>query len=177
MKLLFILLFILVYLIFGLEIGYTTTSPWYTHITYMFQHGSWWHLVLNSIAFYSLYLALERIYRPSVIALFAVTSAFVCSWLCMRYTQPVVGASGMIYAMIGMYLYLVSIGIYKYKNRRTLIFSLLVIVASLISSFFHRNSAGLLHLLCLCSGFAFASSTGKLCRIPKRNKNKSQLSS
>lgn len=151
MKHIFILSFLLIYTFFGTELGYTATLPIWKHITYMFQHGSIAHLCINSLSFYMLFTALQRYISPYKIAFMAISIAFTMSFL-THYSKVVVGSSGMIYAMLGIYLFLVSIGKIKYRSTAALIIGLLTIATSLIISFLQHNSAGMLHLLCLTSG-------------------------
>lgn len=154
MKYLFIFAFVGVYYFFGLELGYTVTSPWWTHVTYMFQHANVWHLLLNSFSWWVLFKALERFYRPWVIAAGAMLVAVVASWLCV-YSVPTVGASGMIYALMGAFLMLVATGKLVYRRRADLILLIVSVVTFLVIGFIKHNSAGLLHLLCLVAGFGF----------------------
>lgn len=156
MKYLFILSFILTYLFLGLELGYTATSSWSTHITYSFQHAGLMHLLLNCISFFFLFRVLEKYIASWHIAVIALSIAFAVSFLCI-YSRVVVGASAMIYAMIGIYFFLVFIGKIDIKNKIQLFTGIAFIILSIIISFFKPNSAGLLHLLCLISGCIISS--------------------
>lgn len=149
------LLLTVVYLFFGLELGYTATSPWWTHVTYMFQHSGWLHLLLNAVAFYSLFGLLQRFFRPWLIVSVMFASAFGWSFVCV-YPLPVVGSSGLVYAMLGMYFMLVSVGKIRYRNRFDLHLAIVSVATFLLISFLKHNSAGLLHLLCLISGYVTA---------------------
>ena len=51
MKYIFVLTFFIVFFTFDKSIGYTNTSPIWTHFTYMFQHANIIHLGINSLAF------------------------------------------------------------------------------------------------------------------------------
>jgi membrane associated rhomboid family serine protease len=102
MKYLMIAAYIIIYVFFGTELGYTTTSPWWTHITYMFQHASWIHLILNSVA---LYFALKAI-KVRIKDWWSIPVAFtaaVAVTFAARYSIPTVGASGFIYALWGVH--------------------------------------------------------------------------
>lgn len=152
MKYIFILTFFLVYAFLGLKLGYTATSPWYTHITYSFQHASIMHLLINSFAFWTLYRVLERYISSWHIAIIALFTAISMSFFA-SYIIVVVGASGMIYTMMGMYFFLVSIHKIHFKDKTTLIVSIISVITFLIISFLKHNSAGMLHLLCLSFGY------------------------
>lgn len=156
MKYLFLFSFAFAFAFFNLELGYTATSPTWTHITYMFQHGTLVHLCINCFSFLAFFKVLERFYAPYKIAVVIVMVAFGSSFLCL-YAKPVVGASGMIYAMLGMFISLVRYRVICLRNRAAL-YVLFLSTATFISiGFFKHNSAGLLHLLCLISGYTISS--------------------
>ncbi len=152
MKHFFILVFAIVYIFFGNELGYTSSLPVWKHITYNFQHATPIHLLMNSVSFYFIFRVLERYLAKIKIISIALFVAFATSFLC-RYDKPVVGASGMIYAMLGIYLYLIFKKTIQMKNKQVLIIMLLSIAMFLAIGFFKHNTAALLHLLCLAGGF------------------------
>ena len=152
MRTIFIITFFVVFVTFGNDIGYTSTLPIWKHFTYVFQHGSVLHLIINSFSFYMLFGMLQRFIRPSVIIAIGYTSAVVMSFFA-SYGVPVVGASGMIYAMLGIYLYLIKVKRIAFKNKTSLYVMLASITAFLIISLIKPNQAGMLHLLCLLNGF------------------------
>ena len=148
MSYLFIAILIAVYFIFDTSLGYSLTSPVYTHFTYVFQHAGLLHLVANSISFLSFYNLLHRVcnafYYPYLIA---VLSSFFS-----EYDKVTVGASGMIYAMIGM-----TIG-YAFKGEKLKITSkkkfalmILLILVSLLIGFFN-GSNNVVHIISLILG-------------------------
>ena len=141
----------LVYLCFGTELGYTANAAWYTHFTYMWQHGSWLHLILNSVSMFVLFNLVQRFYRPVVIVAVLVACAWSMSYV-VSYDKPVVGASGMVYALMGMYFSLVILGKLKYAKIENMVLSLLSVAVFLAISMIKHNSAGLLHLACLAAG-------------------------
>lgn len=156
MKYLFLLSFLLVYCFFGLELGYTATSPAWKHVTYIFQHASVIHLLMNSFAFWTLSVALYRFVPEYKVYAISITVAVLASFVC-TYSKVVVGASGMIYAMLGMYFFLVAVGKIRFKNKIALVVSILSVIIFLTISFLKQNSAGMLHLLCLCGGLLSTS--------------------
>lgn len=148
MSYLFIAILIAVYFIFDTSLGYSLTSPIYTHFTYVFQHAGLLHLVANSISFLSFYNLLHRVcnafYYPYLIA---VLSSFFS-----EYDKVTIGASGMIYAMIGM-----TIG-YAFKGEKLKITSkkkfalmILLILVSLLIGFFN-SSNNVVHIISLILG-------------------------
>lgn len=147
MKYIFILIFILVYSFFGLELGYTNNSGWLSHFTYMFQHSNIIHLLLNSFSFLVVWIALQRFVKQVyILPVFII--AFAASFLpYASYVEPTVGVSGVVYAMMGMFvLYL--------KNKGLVIFLLSVLI-TLIVSYFVPNSNFFLHLYCLVGGVVY----------------------
>lgn len=152
MKYLFILTFIIIYAFFGLNLGYTETFPVWKHITYSFQHDGFFHLLVNSITFFLLFRVLQKHMLSSHIALIALFVAFSMSFFCL-YSRVVVGSSGLIYAMIGIFFFLVTIRKIKFKNQIALVTSIVSVITFLVISFFRVNSAGMLHLLCLVFGY------------------------
>lgn len=152
MKYLFIFTFIIIYAFFGLNVGYTATIPIWKHITYSFQHDGFFHLLVNSITFFLLFRVLQKHMISFHILLIILFVAFSMSFFCI-YSRVVVGSSGMIYAMMGIFFFLVTIRKIIFKNPLALITSIVSVITFLVISFFRVNSAGMLHLLCLVSGY------------------------
>ena len=153
MKYIYVLIFSIVFILFGVEIGYTNQSPLYTHFTYMFQHSGVVHFLINSFAFIGMFRTMEKFVNKWVLSASIITVSFASSFMSM-YNIPTVGASAMIYAMIGMFI---GITIFR-KNiriadtKKYLLF-LFVVLLSLTASFFKHNSNFYLHLASLISGF------------------------
>ena len=156
MKTLMIFVWGLVYIFFGLELGYTATSPGWTHLTYSFQHASFIHLVLNCVGFFFMMRALEIRYRPAVLIGVAYIISVGASFM-VYYPKPVVGASGMVYALIGMFAWVVLTNLPRIvgKARQNNILFLITIAAALIISLLNPVSAGRIHLICMMAGAAY----------------------
>jgi membrane associated rhomboid family serine protease len=156
MKYLFVAVFILVYVFFGIEPGYTLTSPLYTHFTYMFAHAGVIHLVLNSAMFIGMFRGVENLgaCTKGVLTLTVITSGFAASlapFAC--FTTPTVGSSSMIYALIGIYLiYAWGCKAIKIINRPKFITYIICICVSLVISYFKPSSNFPLHVLSLLAG-------------------------
>lgn len=152
-KYIFVLLFIVVYSQFGLDIGYTTTSKFYTHITYMFQHSGIIHLAINSVAFIVMFHNLRKLLNIWIIIVSMLICGFAASFQSM-YDIPTVGASSMIYAMmgidIGMTLMCKKI---KVANTRRYLLFICGLVLCLSISAFRQNSNYLVHIYSLIFGF------------------------
>lgn len=152
-KYIFVLLFIVVYCVFGLELGYTTSSPFYTHITYMFQHSGIIHLAFNSIAFIAIFYNLQKVVNTWIIIASILICGFGASFMSM-YDIPTVGASSMVYAMvgidIGMTLFCKQIKIAN--TRRYLLFICTFLFCLSLSAVLH-NSNFLVHIYSFIFGF------------------------
>ncbi|MDR0872834.1 MAG: rhomboid family intramembrane serine protease [Prevotellaceae bacterium] len=153
MKPIFILIFILVFIFFENELGYTGIFPLWKHLAFHFQHSNFLHLLINSVCFCFVFKSLRVFVRSRTIILVSLTAATAASFFCC-YDIPVVGASAMIYAMIGM---LIIIFWRKGYFRQKAFFKnfalwLCCITLSLTISFFKTNSATMLHLISLFSG-------------------------
>ena len=155
MKYLFALIFILVFIFFDNSIGYTNTSPTYTHLTYMFQHSNIIHLIINSFAFIGMFRVMERFVNKWTLPALIILTAFASSFLSM-YDIPTVGASGMIYAMIGMFFGLIISGEAPIKiDKKKMSMFIFMVLFSLIISFFKQNSNFVLHIYCMIIGAYF----------------------
>ena len=103
MKYLVVLIFIIVYLFFpGDGLGYTCTSPFYTHFSYMFQHQGVMHLAINSMSFIGISRLAGRMVNKWLLAMLSFGGGFVLSFFTAG-QLPTVGASGVIYIMTGLY--------------------------------------------------------------------------
>lgn len=152
MKYIYVLIFIVVYIICGLEIGYTYQSSLYTHFTYMFQHSGIVHLLINSLAFIGMFRTMEKFVNKWLLSVSIIIISFAASFTAM-YDIPTVGASAMIYAMIGMFfgmtIYCKNI---KITDTKKYLLFLSVVVISLTISFFKHNSNFALHFFSMIWG-------------------------
>lgn len=147
-----IFLFIIVHLFAGNELGYSISSPLYTHFTYQFQHLNWIHLTFNSISFVAFSKILNKVYPESLIILYAYFISFVVSFF-SEYHLPTVGSSAMIYAMVGLFLSLSIIGDKLHiVNHRKFIVLIIGILLSFIISYFKNSANNICHLLALAIG-------------------------
>ena len=131
--------------------GYSDTSPWWTHFTYVFPHSGFFHLFINSIAYFSLFNLLKQRYSKWLLLSVPYIIAVVMS-LFSSYPIPTVGASGMIYSMIGFFIGLVIIKRIRFKHRWYLGVFIFGMSLGFIISFFKESSNTLLHGLCLVAG-------------------------
>lgn len=149
MNYIIVLTFLLVYNLFDTSLGYSHTSPLYTHFTYVFQHAGIVHLIANSISFISFSNLLGKVtnafYYPYLIAVLASFAS--------EYDKPTVGASGMDYAMIGMVLaYACKGDKIKIVDKRK--FALMVgLICISIGLGFITGSNNAIHIYSLLIGF------------------------
>jgi membrane associated rhomboid family serine protease len=147
--------FIAVHIAFGTEqIGYNTTSPWWTHITYIFAHVNIYHLVGNAIAFYTCFgtYATFHLIKPRSALLLCTGIAFAASFFA-EYERPTVGASGAIYALFGMIVARLLCSHTIYTMTRNLGAFFVTLAACLLMQAFSAGVNVRLHLICLFLGF------------------------
>lgn len=156
MKYLFVLIFILTFILFENDMGYTNDSPIYTHLTYMFQHSGILHLTMNSIAFIGVFHTLQKFLSKWIILPMIILSGFLASFP-SAYAIPTVGASTMIYTMIGAYISitLLSREIKITDTRKYLLFIFCVAI-SLLLSLLNQGSNFLAHFHSLIFGFSIS---------------------
>lgn len=150
MKYIFVIFFIITYILFGNELGYTHTSPFYTHFTYMFQHAGISHLVMNSIVFISMFYRIQENVNQWLLSGILIIASFIASFLSI-YDIPTVGASSMIYVMIGMFFSFVVLSD-TIKDKKKYFTSTLVVFSALLISAFKHNSNFWLHVFSLLIG-------------------------
>lgn len=147
--------FVLVHVLCGMELACAPGTPWWTHLTYLFQHAGWWHLAVNALSFVGMSRLLTKFLPYGPVLCIGVAVAVGASFVCW-YERGVVGASGVVYALIGEYLWLVGSGTIRYRDKRQLYAFLAGVLLSLCVGFFKASSAGLLHLVCLAGGYGLA---------------------
>lgn len=147
MQYLIVLVFIFVYAM-GYDLGYNSSTPLYTHLSYMFQHASILHLVMNSLAFVTMFRACKLFVSKYWVFAISVIVALGASFFGV-YELKTVGASGMVYAMMGFY-------IFSYldanKPTRSFYIFLLAISVSIVISVFKESSNVFLHIAALIGG-------------------------
>jgi membrane associated rhomboid family serine protease len=152
MKYIFVAVFILVYILFDERLGYTNDSPLWTHFTYQFQHSGVIHLLLNSFAFIGMFRLLEKFVSRTALSLSVIVVGFTASFLSM-YDIPTLGASSMVYAMIGIFFAMANLcnDIRIIDKKKFSLFILSLIVCLTISAL-KSNSNFFLHVFSLLLG-------------------------
>ncbi|WP_099465549.1 rhomboid family intramembrane serine protease [Parabacteroides provencensis] len=152
MEYIVIILFVIVHICAGNELGYSSSSPIWTHATYQFQHLNWIHLLLNSFTFLSLCKILRKALPLSLILVYAYFTSVIISFF-SELDLPTVGASGMIYAMSGMFISISLIGeklrIVDYSKFSLFLFGITI---ALVLSAIKPHINFFCHLLGLCLG-------------------------
>lgn len=148
LKYLIVAVFFVVYALWGRELGFSDSSPGWTHLTYMFQHASIIHLLLNSFVFVSAFRVMEKFVRPVKLFLVIYTIAFLASFAAME-DRVTVGSSGMIYALVGMETVIVIFNNATVKQKRLFFFSIAIM---LIASFLNAGSSFMVHIVCFVFG-------------------------
>ncbi|MDR1526223.1 MAG: rhomboid family intramembrane serine protease, partial [Dysgonamonadaceae bacterium] len=140
------------YIVFDVNIGYTNTSPLWTHLTYQFQHAGIVHLVINSLSFIGMFRLLEKFINRWVLSVSIVIVGFIASFLSM-YNAPTVGASAMVYAMSGMFFAMINLcpDIRILDKKKFAVF-IVGIAACLFISASKGNSNFFLHVFSLLLG-------------------------
>jgi membrane associated rhomboid family serine protease len=154
MKYLFVLVFIFVLTAFDKSIGYTDISPWWTHLTYMFQHTGILHLIVNSLAFIGMFRILEKIVDKYVLLAAILSIGFIASFLSM-YKIPTLGISGAVYAMPGIYFALVRVKRLTVIDRKKFYLFVFSVILCLSFSFFNPHSNFRLHVFSTIMGYVF----------------------
>jgi membrane associated rhomboid family serine protease len=137
---------------------------WFQVFTYMFMHGSFWHLLFNMLGLFFFGVQVERRVGSNEFLLFYLLSGVVAGlfsllvyWLTGAYAVSLVGASGAVFAV------LLAFATY-YPTARILLFGIVPIRAPVLVigyavlelvSMFSRNRGNVAHLTHL-AGFAIA---------------------
>ncbi len=146
MQYLIAIVFIIVFSVFDNSLGFCIGSPFYTHFTYMFQHASVMHLVLTSFSFIAMFRVLTIFANKYKLFLALVIIGFISSYF-SECQLPTVGASSMVYGMIGMMYGFIWNKILEFMERSILILNLVGLLIALLISCFTKNSNFSIHLI------------------------------
>lgn len=138
-------------------LAHAPNSEFYTYITYIFMHGNVWHLAVNMLAFNALWRLLKQIIRPAELMGVVMTSAVVGALL-VPYNVPVMGASAVIYTLLGIWARLILAGRIAFTSKFDLHMAVVSVVAFSLVGIFKANTAGALHTVGLLVGFVYAYS-------------------
>lgn len=136
----------LINLIFNIELGYRELFPLWKHLTYSLAHANVVHLLLNTVA---LFFVLRSL-RPALPSRISITvmyvSAVVASFFVYYDGKLIVGASGMVYAGLGVLHYAILQRKLVFNTRTDKHVFYVSLVLAIVLGFAIPNIAGLLHL-------------------------------
>ena len=112
-------------------IGFSASSPWWTHFVYMFFHANWLHLIMNIWAFY---FVCKNLSIGTLLSGYLCSVAF--SFLIQSQT-PTVGFSSVIFYLLGI----IYARVRNWKNW-------LIMIVIFMLGFCRASINGTLHLLC-----------------------------
>ncbi len=99
--------------LFFSDVKYTNLSIWFSVVTYAFLHGSWAHLILNSLWFVAFGSVVARSLGAGLFIVFftltAIFSAIVYGMLHPDLLSPLIGASGSVSGAMAAALMMVPI--------------------------------------------------------------------
>ena len=98
-------------------LGFTSTSPLYTHFTYNFAHANILHLLTNVIAYTYIHKITDKLNITKEATISSFLSAIAASFLIIS-DKPTVGASGFLYAMFAAMIAGVISGRMKITNKK-----------------------------------------------------------
>lgn len=125
-------------------LGFTDSSPLFTHYSYMFTHLGFGHLLINLIGIFGFSTAVRR-YDVSSTAFLAAMLCAVAASMGTGMDLPTVGASGVSYALMGIYT--------AYNFKYTWLASVIVIISIMLFAGQYNHANTSLHLLAFIYGF------------------------
>lgn len=124
-----------------IPLGFTATSPAWSHLTYNFAHANVFHLIINMVVFVKLYDIVE--WKILLLGVLIATVISFVPFLAHGYT---VGFSGVLFAMLG-FMYVVR----KFTLKSYLINAAWIVVGSVVG-LWAQNVNVWLHIACLTAG-------------------------
>ncbi|KGN87990.1 rhomboid family intramembrane serine protease [Porphyromonas gulae] len=163
--------FVLVFLLLPVE-ALAVGETWYGAFIYGFQHSNVFHLIGNMLVLVPLVRMMRGRFHFDYWRI--LLAPYLCSVFAgLAYTgEPVVGSSGMIYALIGIY-YASAVGGYHMKVQRKKKFAIWFVVALLsmvVPSFFGGVSL-FIHLASWVAGSVYAFVNAAFYNVIKRGYN------
>lgn len=166
----FIFILILIYSISLHEdisyLGVHTGSEWYQYITYSFYHTSFWHLIINSLGFILYWEVLKRFTNKYICALIAFASAILSALIC-AFPTPTIGASAVVYSLVGIYCTGVFIGdrLEKKIMYRTFIF---IAISLILPALVNHRINWLLHIAAVFYSVFFSLVLNKVLYVRRK---------
>ena len=127
---------------YPLHFGYSETSNFYTHLTFMFVHSGLSHLIINLYVFYTLYEVLEKKLGSYALWLPLLVS-FLASFIC-QYKIPTIGLSGVVFSMLALFFVF-----YRLKRSNYILNALILSIGLVVGYYSNVNIK--LHIVCFLS--------------------------
>lgn len=120
---------------FGIEYGYTCNSGILPRITYVFMHANLFQLIVNLIGINSMVNSITKItWYPKIIT-YSIISSIGTTYISSS-PIPTLGASGILYFLIGIDLVLRWFGCYfKISKKKMAYYTMFIILFLTITSF------------------------------------------
>lgn len=131
--------------------GYSDSSKWWTHISYIFAHVNVLHLVINSMAFFTLFKLLQQIVYKWWLLLIAFGVAIAGSYFA-SYSIDTKGASGVVYVLLGAFTWMAISDRIRFKQAYYNFVFAFGVIAGLAISGLNPSSNTALHLFCYLVG-------------------------
>jgi len=141
-------------------------GQWFRVLSTMFVHVSLWHILVNMISLWTLFVVEQALSTPVFIALYVISGA-VGSLLTLPISpdQVSAGASGAIFGLFGAMLALALMGMFPPYVRNQL---LMVLVVNVVIDIMNLGTIGwMAHLGGLATGMALTYGFAKWLRNPR----------
>ena len=143
---------------YPLHFGYSETSNFYTHFTFMFVHLGSYHLIINLYVFYTLYEVLEKKLGSYALWLPLLVS-FLASFLC-EYKIPTIGLSGVIFSMLALFFVF-----YRLKRSNYILNAFILSIGLVVGYYSNVNIK--LHIVCFLSSLVIGIAIKEVFRFRK----------
>lgn len=141
-------------------LAYSAKSSLLTLFSSVFVHINVLHLVLNLFAFIGVYVSLRRMLSGTAMFLYAFPASWLATWLVVGDT-PVMGSSGVIYALLGIDFFR---SLRQEKSSKATRFYAISLLISFLFGCLHPAVHGYLHIVAFVCGFSLFG----ICRYVNR---------
>lgn len=150
------------------DFGYSHTSEWWTRFSYLFFHGSWWHLLFNGFAMYAFLKVMgqETVFSEGFLLLSALIGG-VLGTFGSEYALPTIGISGSVFFLLGMRAY-------YYRELNWVRSVVAILCAQLITPFFSMVNVKV-HSLCFIYGIGYIFLISNIKKYLRRKKNEKTM--
>ncbi|MBV5282164.1 MAG: rhomboid family intramembrane serine protease [Paludibacter sp.] len=110
----------------------------------MLVHRNLYHLFMNMLVYYQLYNVVGKKVGSDAAFVIPFFISFVASFMC-EYSLPTIGASGLVYTLMGMFFIL-----YRLETKTYIFNAVILSISGTVGYFTHVNVK--LHLICFVFG-------------------------